>query len=352
MRGDHARGAAALGGDRRGRRDGPDRERLRDRPGVGRHQGGGAAHLARRGAGDRVSAGVSLRPGRLERARLADDRLRRVRRVPEGRGGGGRRLPARHRRRGHGPRGPDAPAPARRRAALSNRLRARIRCAGPSAPRRSRALRSQRERWQRGLGETLDHNHEMLASPRFGRIGLGAMPYLMGVEYLGPLLEVAGVRDPAAGLGARPAASLAVSALPRRRGWSTGSASRSRRSCSRSSPSAGTASRGTCCASRERPWWRASGSASCTAGGGWSRCSPGGDARRSGTAHRGRGSRRAPRRASLAAGAGAGHTAQPATTGLHEPSGCVRRPTVRPSATAVQPGRTLAVSRARHSGAR
>jgi hypothetical protein len=32
----------------------------------------------------------------------------------------------------------------------------------------------------------------MLASPRFGRIGLGAMPYLMGVEYLGPLLEVTG----------------------------------------------------------------------------------------------------------------------------------------------------------------
>ena len=54
------------------------------------------------------------------------------------------------------------------------------------------ALRHQRERWQRGLGETLDHSHEMLASPRYGRIGLGAMPYLMGIEYLGPLLEVAG----------------------------------------------------------------------------------------------------------------------------------------------------------------
>ena len=59
-------------------------------------------------------------------------------------------------------------------------------------PETFRALRHQRERWQRGLGETLDHNHEMLASPRFGRIGLWAMPYLMGFEYLGPLLEVAG----------------------------------------------------------------------------------------------------------------------------------------------------------------
>lgn len=59
-------------------------------------------------------------------------------------------------------------------------------------PETLQALRRQRERWQRGLGETLDHSHEMLASPRFGRIGLGAMPYLMGVEYLGPLLEVTG----------------------------------------------------------------------------------------------------------------------------------------------------------------
>jgi cellulose synthase/poly-beta-1,6-N-acetylglucosamine synthase-like glycosyltransferase len=53
-------------------------------------------------------------------------------------------------------------------------------------------LRSQRERWQRGLGETLDHNREMLANRRFGRIGLVAMPYLMMFEYLAPLLEVAG----------------------------------------------------------------------------------------------------------------------------------------------------------------
>ncbi|CAN5880941.1 glycosyltransferase [soil metagenome] len=53
-------------------------------------------------------------------------------------------------------------------------------------------LRHQRERWQRGLGETLHHNHEMLADRRFGRIGLVAMPYLMAFEYLAPLVEVAG----------------------------------------------------------------------------------------------------------------------------------------------------------------
>jgi cellulose synthase/poly-beta-1,6-N-acetylglucosamine synthase-like glycosyltransferase len=59
-------------------------------------------------------------------------------------------------------------------------------------PETLQTLRRQRERWQRGLGETLHHSDEMLANPRYGRIGLGAMPYLMSVEYLGPLLEVAG----------------------------------------------------------------------------------------------------------------------------------------------------------------
>ena len=59
-------------------------------------------------------------------------------------------------------------------------------------PETFRGLRHQRERWQRGLGETLDHNRELLLGRRFGRIGLVAMPYLMVFEYLAPLLEVAG----------------------------------------------------------------------------------------------------------------------------------------------------------------
>ena len=59
-------------------------------------------------------------------------------------------------------------------------------------PESLKSLRGQRERWQRGLGETLDHNNEMLANPRFGRIGLVAMPYFMAFEYLAPILEVAG----------------------------------------------------------------------------------------------------------------------------------------------------------------
>jgi cellulose synthase/poly-beta-1,6-N-acetylglucosamine synthase-like glycosyltransferase len=53
-------------------------------------------------------------------------------------------------------------------------------------------LRRQRERWQRGLGETLAHNQPMLVNPRYGRIGLLAMPYFMLFEYLAPIMEVAG----------------------------------------------------------------------------------------------------------------------------------------------------------------
>jgi cellulose synthase/poly-beta-1,6-N-acetylglucosamine synthase-like glycosyltransferase len=59
-------------------------------------------------------------------------------------------------------------------------------------PESLESLRGQRERWHRGLGETLDHNHEMLANPRFGRIGLAAMPYFLVFEYLAPIVEVAG----------------------------------------------------------------------------------------------------------------------------------------------------------------
>jgi cellulose synthase/poly-beta-1,6-N-acetylglucosamine synthase-like glycosyltransferase len=59
-------------------------------------------------------------------------------------------------------------------------------------PETVEGLRNQRERWQRGLGETLDHNGDALGNRRYGRIGLLAMPYMMVFEYLAPLLEVAG----------------------------------------------------------------------------------------------------------------------------------------------------------------
>jgi cellulose synthase/poly-beta-1,6-N-acetylglucosamine synthase-like glycosyltransferase len=60
-------------------------------------------------------------------------------------------------------------------------------------PETLNGLRKQRERWQRGLGETLEHNRVMLGNPRYGRVGLLAMPYYMLFEYLAPLVETAGI---------------------------------------------------------------------------------------------------------------------------------------------------------------
>ena len=59
-------------------------------------------------------------------------------------------------------------------------------------PETLKDLRKQRERWHRGLGETMDHNRVMLAGRGFGQIGLLAMPYFMIFEYLSPIVEVAG----------------------------------------------------------------------------------------------------------------------------------------------------------------
>ena len=59
----------------------------------------------------------------------------------------------------------------------------------PEAPK---DLRSQRDRWHRGLLETLWIHRRMLFNPRYGRIGLVALPYAWLVEGLSPILEVLG----------------------------------------------------------------------------------------------------------------------------------------------------------------
>jgi cellulose synthase/poly-beta-1,6-N-acetylglucosamine synthase-like glycosyltransferase len=60
------------------------------------------------------------------------------------------------------------------------------------APEDWRSLRSQRYRWRRGLLQTLWRNRRMIGNPRFGKVGLGALPYVVFFEGLGPLLEVGG----------------------------------------------------------------------------------------------------------------------------------------------------------------
>ena len=59
-------------------------------------------------------------------------------------------------------------------------------------PEERKILRSQRDRWHRGLWETIWIHRRMLFNPRYGRIGLLALPYMVFVEGITPVLEVLG----------------------------------------------------------------------------------------------------------------------------------------------------------------
>ena len=59
-------------------------------------------------------------------------------------------------------------------------------------PEDLKSLRSQRERWQRGLLETLWRHRHMCFNPKYGRIGLFSMPYFLFFEALAPIIEVSG----------------------------------------------------------------------------------------------------------------------------------------------------------------
>lgn len=54
------------------------------------------------------------------------------------------------------------------------------------------SLRRQRNRWQRGLLETLALHRRMLFNPRYGLTGMIAMPYNFFFEVIGPIIEVSG----------------------------------------------------------------------------------------------------------------------------------------------------------------
>jgi cellulose synthase/poly-beta-1,6-N-acetylglucosamine synthase-like glycosyltransferase len=53
-------------------------------------------------------------------------------------------------------------------------------------------LGRQRDRWQRGLMESLIRHRAMLFNPRYGRLGLVAYPYFFFLEMIGPLVETLG----------------------------------------------------------------------------------------------------------------------------------------------------------------
>lgn len=53
-------------------------------------------------------------------------------------------------------------------------------------------LGRQRDRWQRGLVQSLWRHRVMLLNPRYGRVGLLAFPYYFFLEMLGPMVELLG----------------------------------------------------------------------------------------------------------------------------------------------------------------
>ncbi|MGW4947025.1 glycosyltransferase family 2 protein [Actinoplanes sp. NPDC004185] len=59
------------------------------------------------------------------------------------------------------------------------------------APASLRVLGRQRRRWHRGIAEILRKHRGMIANPRYGRIGLIALPYYVIFELLAPFVELA-----------------------------------------------------------------------------------------------------------------------------------------------------------------
>lgn len=59
-------------------------------------------------------------------------------------------------------------------------------------PETLRVLGRQRDRWHRGLLQVFDRHGDVVGNPRYGRLGMLAMPYLYFLELYGPLIEGAG----------------------------------------------------------------------------------------------------------------------------------------------------------------
>ncbi len=60
-------------------------------------------------------------------------------------------------------------------------------------PTSLKSLGRQRNRWTRGLIDSLLKHKTMLANPKYGRIGLIAYPYWLLFEWLGPIVEFVGI---------------------------------------------------------------------------------------------------------------------------------------------------------------
>ena len=54
-------------------------------------------------------------------------------------------------------------------------------------------LGRQRDRWHRGLADTLWRHRRLLFNPRYGALGLVGYPYFLFIEFLAPILEALGI---------------------------------------------------------------------------------------------------------------------------------------------------------------
>lgn len=59
-------------------------------------------------------------------------------------------------------------------------------------PENLKTLAGQRNRWQRGLIDSIFFNRKMLLNPRYGVVGLFALPFFFFFEMLGPIVELTG----------------------------------------------------------------------------------------------------------------------------------------------------------------
>jgi cellulose synthase/poly-beta-1,6-N-acetylglucosamine synthase-like glycosyltransferase len=59
-------------------------------------------------------------------------------------------------------------------------------------PESIRVLARQRDRWQRGLYQSLTRHRRMLLRPTYGKAGMLAFPYFFFLEMLGPIIELLG----------------------------------------------------------------------------------------------------------------------------------------------------------------
>ncbi len=67
-------------------------------------------------------------------------------------------------------------------------------------PESARVLRRQRDRWHRGLADTLWRHRRLFLNPRYGALGLVVYPYFLLVELLAPVVELIGLAGLAVGL--------------------------------------------------------------------------------------------------------------------------------------------------------